>query len=131
MGQGNYDHPSYITRQQICLGKTTAGANGTSLITALSPVSNMRVRAVSATVITAGTSAGAGNCAIILNGTTSIGQINLGTSAAGTVVASSDLNTTISSGTALAIKNGTDATGVCQVTVEAHLDPSTTWTGNG
>ena len=51
---GAYDNPSYLTRQQIVLGQTTAGANGTSLITSLSPTSGVRVRNASAIVVTAG-----------------------------------------------------------------------------
>jgi hypothetical protein len=147
MAQGNYDHPSYITRQQLQLGATTAGANGTS--GGFGFVSDMRLRKAALTVRTAGTSAGAGNGVIFLcvgtaisgfgsgagftlttnTGTTTIQAITaLGSSAAGSVVTTPDMNTTIKAGSVLYMKNGTDATGVAQVTVEAHLDPTATWT---
>lgn len=125
MGQGNYDHPSYITRQQINLGNTTAG-NGTVGIR-FSPLSNLRVRNVSATVMTAGTSAG--HILTIKNGTTSVGSITLSTNTAGFVGTSGDLNTTVTAGTVLSVTNGTDATGVASVAAEAYLDPQATWTG--
>lgn len=122
MAAGNYDHPAYTARFYMSTIATTAGANGTSVIT---PIPNaVRLRAASAVVVTAGTSATSGNCAIILNGTTSVGQINLGTGAAGTIVAGADMNSALAAGAAFAIKNGTDATGVCRVTLELHGDPS-------
>lgn len=148
MSQGPCDHPSYLTRVQNPLGKTTAGANGTALITSFT--NNQRIRNVSANVITAGTSATSGNQLIIYclgtcttfsasnvatqgTGTTSLGVIVLGTSAANAVATSGDLNATLNAGALLFVKNGTDATGVAAVTIESHLDPLGTWvtTNNG
>lgn len=147
MAQGNYDHPSYLVRQQINLGATTAGANGTSGGFAF--VSDMRLRKAALTVRTAGTSATTGNGVIFLcvgtaisgfgtgagftlttsTGTTTIQAITaLGSSTAATVVTTPDMNTTIKAGSVLYMKNGTDATGVAAVTVEANLDPLATWT---
>lgn len=117
MAQGAYDHPTYLTRQMLMLGRTTAGANGTSCQVAFP--SAMRIRNVAVMVITAGTST---DTVTIQNGTTSIGNIVLGTGAALTTATSSDLNSTLAVGTSLNIKNGTDATRVIQVTAEAHLD---------
>lgn len=128
MGSGNYDHPSYLTRQMVTLGKSVAGANGTSCYKAF-PTANMRIRNVAAVVVTAGTSSGSGHQAIILNGTTSIGSIALGTSAIGSVSTSGDLNTTINAGTAISVKNGTDATGVYDIVAEMYIDPASGWTG--
>lgn len=146
MGQGNYDHPSYLARQQVYLGKTTAGANGTSQLVALS--NNTRLRNASAVVNTAGTSATTGNQIIIGcvgtctqfgttgvgtlgTGTTTLGTIVLGTSAANAVATSGDLNVCINQGALVYAKNGTDATGVASVTLESHVDPLGTWAGNG
>lgn len=124
---GAYTHPSYLTRQQINLGKSTAGASGTSCYFS-TPVSNFRVRNVAAIVQTAGTSVTTNT---ILNGTTSIGTIVVTSAApAGSVFTSGDLNATVTSGTALSFKNGTDATCVVQVVAECYLDPSAVWTGN-
>jgi hypothetical protein len=147
MAQGNYDNPSYLTRQQINLGATTAGANATS--GGFSFISDMRIRKASYTVRTAGTSSGAGNGVILLcvgtcitgfttgvgftlttnTGTTTICAITaLGSSTAQSVSVSTDCNTRIVAGSALYFKNGTDATGVAQVTVEAYIDPEGSWT---
>lgn len=149
MAQGNYDHPSYLTRQQINLGATTAGANGTS--GGFSFISDIRLRKAALTVRTAGTSATTGNGVIFLcvgtaisgygtasgtslttsTGTTTILAVTaLGSSTAGAAVASADMNTTIKAGSVLYMKNGTDATGVAAASVEAYLDPSATWTGS-
>lgn len=125
MAQGNYDHPSYITRQLVPLGNTTAGANGTSCRTSF-PIA-MRIRNASVTVVTAGTSATTGNKVDIYNGTSSIGSVTLGTNTAGYVGTSGDLNSTLAVGTVLACKNGTDATGVANVMLEMHIDQSGTW----
>jgi hypothetical protein len=125
MAQGNYDHPSYLTRQQFLLGRTVAGAAGTNCYFA-TPASNWVVRKVSAIVVTAGTSVTTNT---ILNGTTSIGTIAVtSAAAAGSVFTSADLNTLITAGTAISFKNGTDATCVVQVVAEANLDVAATWT---
>jgi hypothetical protein len=148
MAQGNYDHPSYLARQAINLGISTAGANGTS--GGISFISDMRVRKVAATVRTAGTSAAAGNACILTyvgtvvtgyatgligtaltttTGTTALGTIALGSTAAYTVTTSSDFNTKLVAGGTLIMKNGTDATGVYNPVVEMYIDPQGTWTG--
>lgn len=129
MGQGNYDHPSYLTRQMIALGKSVAGANGTSCYKAFP--SNMRVRNVVGCPTIAGTSATTGHKGIVLNGTTSLGEVVLGTNAVGVTGSSGDLNSTITAGTALSIKNGTDATGVAEFIAEMYIDPAGSWTGGG
>lgn len=146
MGQGAYDHPSYITRQQIHVGRSTAGANGTSMITGFP--NTVRARNVSAAVVVAGTSATSGHQALLyllgtgttytsagvgtqVTGTTSLGVIVLGTSSVGQVGTSGDLNATVNQGSILFAKNGTDATGTYELTVSLHLDPSASWTGNG
>ena len=149
MGQGSYDHPSYLTRQVISL-TNTAGASGTSGWKSF--VSDMRFRKASVTVRTAGTSSGAGAAALLLvigtyvtgfstggigtaltttTGTNTVGTlaVALGSSAAGFVGTSSDLNFRLMAGSALALKNGTDATSVYDVSLEAYLDPEATWTG--
>jgi hypothetical protein len=147
MAQGNYDNPSYLTRQQIQLGNTTAGAGGTS--GGFSFISDMRIRKASFTVRTAGTSSGSGNGVILLcvgtcitgfstglgftlttnTGTTTICAITaLGSGTAQTCVTSTDCNTRIQAGSALYFKNGTDATGVANVTIEAYIDPEGSWT---
>lgn len=146
MGQGNYDHPSYITRQQIHIGRSTAGANGTSMITGFP--NTVRLRNMAAAVVVAGTSATSGHQALLYclgtcttytaagvgtvgTATTSMGVIVLGTSSVGQVGTSGDLNVTINQGSIIFAKNGTDATGTYEVTASLHLDPQATWVGNG
>lgn len=127
MGQGPYDHPSYLTRQALCLGLTTAGNGGTSLRKSFP--NDMRIRNISATVQTAGTSASPGHALTVRNGTTSIGLLALGTATQNGTVTSGDLNFTLPKGSVLNFLNGTDATGVADVVVEAHLDPAGNWVG--
>lgn len=144
MAQGNYDHPSYVTRQQILLDVTTAGANGTSATTSF--ISDMRIRKMSVAVRTAGTSATTGNQIIAIyigtavtgyagtalttsTTTATLGTVVLGSSTAGVVGTSTDMDAKLIAGGILAIKNGTDATGVAKVTCEMNLDPGASWTG--
>lgn len=146
MAQGPLDHPSYLARVQLPLGKTTAGnATVTNLA---SFTNNQRIRNVSAFVTTAGTATGnlvrflcIGTCTTFTNGvgtqgtgTTTLGSaITLSTSTAGVVGTSGDLNAVINAGSLFCAQNGTDATGVVQITAETHLDPLGTWvvTNNG
>lgn len=147
MGQDNYNHPSYLTRQQIAMANTIATASGTSAHRAF--LSNMRLRAWNATIVTAGTIGT--NVAAILQAvgtnilqitstavTTSTGTVNLGTAAFSTNgtgigfgASVADQNCILPAGTVVSVKNGLDATAVTAVTLEAYLDPSATWTGNG
>ena len=143
MAQGNYDHPSYLTRQQIALA-STAGNAGTSGYTSF--VSDMRIRKAVTTVRAAGTSSGTGNqvqliyigtslsgyatATLTTNTTTAtLGSATLGSSAIGTVVTFADMDARLVAGGVLALKNGTDATGVAEVRCEMYLDPGATWTG--
>lgn len=136
MSQGNYDHPSYITRQMLNLGNTTAGAGGTSARRQFPwPI---RVRSIVAGVVTAGTVVGtgvgaAGACVSLLNNGTAIGTstVVLSTNAAGVFGTAGDMNFTLAAGNTLSVVNGTDATLVANVGVEWHIDPSATWLGNG
>lgn len=148
MAQGSYDHPSYLARQAIGLGVSTAGANGTSGGKAF--ISDMRVRKMSAVVRVAGTSVGAGNSCNLLyigtvvtgyatgligtaltttTGTNTVGTVALGSTAALTVTTSTDMNTKLVAGGTLVYKNGTDATGTFDATVEMYIDPQGAWTG--
>ena len=122
---GGYDNASYLTRQQIKLGKTVAGSNGTSCYNGF-PVSNMRLRTLAATVVVPGTATAA--ALTILAGTSSIGSIVLGTAATGTVRATTDLNYTLVQGTALSFQNAGDATFVAEVIGEMHIDPQSGFT---
>lgn len=143
MSQGNYDHPSYLARQQLNLGASTIGASKTNQLFT-PPASNMRIRACSAMVNIAGTGAATVALFAIGTGTTftstssttftttsTIGTATLSTSAAGTVVAiSTDANLTINSGGRLVSITGTDAALQVVLSAEAYVDPLSSWTGN-
>lgn len=147
MGQGPLDHPSYLTRQQIALANTIATASGTSAHRSF--ISDMRVRQMDATIVTAGTIGtnvaailqvvGTGIMQFTSTGvTTSTGTVILGTCTYGTAgntigvsALSGDMNAFVPAASVISIKNGLDATAVTGVTIEAYLDPNTTWTGNG
>jgi len=129
MASANYDHPSFITRQMESFGKTTAGASGTSVL-AVYPTA-MRVRRVSASITTVGTSSGAGAALGLYayDGTTtttaSATLFTLGSSTVNTMFTSADLNFAVPAGGMLFAKNGTDASSVVNLTAEIHLDPTT------
>jgi len=142
MSQGAIDHASYLTRQQLG-GLTTVGASKTTVV--LSPAaSNMRIRKCVATVNIAGT--GAYTMALVAVGTgttftstssatftttSTIGTATLSTSAQGTVVTiSTDANLTINAGGYIASIGGTEATGQALISLEAYVDPLSSWTGN-
>lgn len=143
MSQGPIDHPSYVTRQQLCLGATTVGASKTDQLFT-SPSSNVRVRSASALVNIAGTGAATVALFAIGTGTTitatatatftttsTIGTATLSTSAAGTIVSlSTDANLVLNSGGRLVSITGTDATVQSKIIVESYIDPLSGWTGN-
>jgi hypothetical protein len=137
MATANYDHPSFLTRQFMDAFVTTAGNGAVSGGVAFPW--DVRIRNAIATVRTAGTATG--NQVQILTigtsytltatgtttntGTTTVGSIVLGTQAAYATGTSGDLNCRIQQGCVVALKNGTDATGVAYVGIDAYLDPAT------
>jgi len=129
MAQGNYDHPSYLTRQQIYVGQVT-GLSGTGSGCYFSPPgANLRVRKVCGVVATAGTGSAGTNALGIYFGTASVGSLAMGTTAVGSIVSSGDLNAVLYTGTAFQItKSSADATGVTNIIVECNIDPAASWT---
>jgi len=145
--EGPIDHPSYLTRQQINLGTTLVGASKTTnLFTP--PVSNVRIRAVDAMVVIAGTggatvalvavgtgtvfppSGGTSTTTTTFTTTATIGTATLSTSAAGTIFAiTTDANLTLNSGGKLQAIGGTDATVQTVISAELYVDPLSSWTG--
>jgi len=128
--QANYDDANYRVRRVIGPIKTTAGANGTSA--SFNLPWDVNLHQVTATVVTAGTSATTGNQVFILNGTASVASssIALNTLTAGQTGTTGDLATKIPAGNLISIKNGTDATGVADVMIEFNIAPDTgTWLG--
>lgn len=133
---GSYTDPSFLVRQRCFLGRTTAGAAGTSILD--TPYSAMRLHALTAGVITAGTVVGTGVGAagvavnVQVNGSNiANGTIALSTNAKGVFGTTADLNYAVPAGGTISIVNGTDATFVCTVAYDWSLDPAptTTWAG--
>lgn len=113
-----YDHPNAIIRRES--SHTSVAGNGAASCR-FAHFQKMRLHAVHVQVVTAGTSAG--HNAVIRDGTTVLGTATLGTSAADTKVALTGLNREVASGNMLSATNGTDATGVYQVTYEYQVMP--------
>lgn len=120
----SYDHPAYRTP----LAQSFACAAGANAVSANKFVAytNVIIKAATVVVVTAGTSAGAGN-GIIVKSVTGQGTTTtaLATASMGTNTAGVSTNLVISSGTgtllqgeSLTFTNGTDATGANLVCIE-------------
>ncbi len=116
-----YDTPNHtIRREQAFL--TVAGNAAVSA--RMINFQKLRLKKVHARAVTAGTSAG--HAVNVYHGTTSIGAISLGTSAAGSTGSTAALNRTVESLEQVNIVNGTDATGVAVVSYEYEYLPDGT-----
>ena len=132
MAQGNYDHPSYLTRQMFQIGRTVAGAAGTNATLFFSFPFQFRARQLVAVVGTVGTNSTAGSNLVYVSGTTTTtaGSVLTGTSTAGSVVVGTDMNATIPANSLCYIQNaGTDALQVNSLALHWHIDPAGTWVG--
>lgn len=121
---GRYDNPN-ATIRRCQSAETVAGANGVSA--KWMEFQKLRLKAVHHKVTTAGTSAGAGNAAIIKAGTTALATFTLGTTTAG---ANQTINLgavaaalEVASLTDITCTNGTDATGRGIVSYEYEILP--------
>lgn len=111
-----YDNAEYGVRREshhtTIAGATTEGAKFRSF-------QAMRLKAVHAAVVTAGTNAGHGYD--VYHGTTSIGTIALGTGAANTVAHSATLNRSVATMEQISVKSLVDATGVASIVFEFEV----------
>lgn len=114
-----YDKPNATIRREDCF-LTVAGAAAVGA--RFATYQKKRLKAVHATVVTAGTSNSPGHALTIKNGTTSIGLLALGTQTAGSIVSATGLDNAVASMALLSVTNGTDATGVALVTYEYHME---------
>lgn len=128
-----YDHPAYIGVGS----QSFACAAGASAVSANKFIAftNLIVKSVTVAVVTAGTSAGAGNAIIVkqITGqgttTTALATATLGTNTAGVSVnVAITTNGTLAQGETLTFTNGTDATGAAVVGVEYVVVPGATVT---
>jgi len=119
MAQGPLDHPSYLTRQSLVFGKTTAGANTIQFATAgiMFPY-DVRVRNAVAAVGIAGTSTAPGAAVVFYCPGTSVQYPastltnNIGTNVAANGSAATTLTTNTTTTTLGFIGLGTSTAGV-------------------
>lgn len=113
-----YADPNFTVRREVdritVAGATTEGAKFRSF-------QALKLKKVHATVITAGTHAGHGYN--VFQGTTSVGAIALGTSAAGVSASSAALNLNVASLEQMSVKSLVDATGVAHIVFEYEVSP--------
>lgn len=114
-----YSDPNFTVRREAeaitAAGATTEGAKFRSF-------QAMRLKKVHAAVITAGTSTAHG--LDVYHGTTSIGSISLGTSAAGAVAHSALLDRAVGAMEQVSVKSLADVVGVAHVVYEFEVTPN-------
>lgn len=115
-----YDHPAYLVRQLMYF-EGAASASGTNA--QMEAPIDFTIRNVRGVVVTAGTTST--HAYTIRKGTTSLGSISLGTSAAGVSATSGDLNAALTAGDEFNILKSDDATGVAHFAMEVEIPPGT------
>ncbi len=114
-----YDHPNVIVRREFS-GRTAASANGTNL--PMLHYQKLKMKAVHARVVTAGTNVG-NNIFTIRRNTTNIGTIAIGTATAGSIISASLSDAEVGSLETVNALKGADATGVVDLTYEYEVLP--------
>jgi len=112
-----YDSPNMQVRREKSV-LTVAGA--TTEVGKFARFQAFKLKKCHAVVVTAGTATTMGFD--IYQGTTSIGAISLGTSAAGVIASSALLNASVASMETVHFKSLADATGVAVITAEFEND---------
>jgi len=112
-----YDHPNVLVRREHSITPT---ASSTTVFGKMRHFQAMRLKAAHATVATAGTNAGHGYD--VYSGTTSVGSISLGTTAAGGAVSVDLSNVAVAAGDTMEIRSLVDATGIADVVLEYGAD---------
>lgn len=114
----SYSDPNAAVRREAdritVAGATTEGAKFRSF-------QALKLKKVHAAVITAGTAVGHGYD--VYHGTTSVGAIALGTSAAGVKASSATLNLSVASMAQMSVKSLADAVGVAHIVYEYEVQP--------
>jgi hypothetical protein len=115
----SYDSPQYTMREEEFAGE--AGGGATTEYTKFRRFQKMRMKAVHAVVTVAGTSTAHG--LDIYNGTTSVGTLLLGTSAAGSIVDNTTVDFDVASGGQVSVKSLADVVGKAHVIYEFENTP--------
>jgi hypothetical protein len=114
-----YDHPNTIVRREA-IGQGEAGGGATTEYAKFSNFQKMKLKKAHAVVTTAGTSAAHGFD--VFNGTTSIGTISLGTSAALSGASSGALDSAVAALGQISVKSLTDVVGKATVVYEYEVE---------
>lgn len=118
-----YDHPNYVVRRERFAGE--AGGAATTEYGAWRPFQKAKLEAVHFVVTTAGTAAGHGYGIYI--GTSSVGAVSLGTSAAGVTSSVTSLSTeSVTSLQKVSVRSLADQVGKAHVIYEWIADPTGT-----
>lgn len=115
-----YDHANATVRREAN-AQERAGGGATTFYSKFFSFQKMKLKKVHAKVITAGTTTGHGFD--VYSGTTSIGTIALGTSAADSNASSGALDTAIAASGLVQVKSLADAAGVALINYEYEVDP--------
>lgn len=115
-----YTDPAYHVPQLASFPAEAGGASA-GIYSRIAPVAAGKIRNVSLVVTVAGTTTG--NGFDIMLGTTSIGNVTLGTQAAGAVGTSGDLNTAVAVGQVLALRASADTVGKALGSFEWQFTP--------
>jgi hypothetical protein len=115
-----YDHPTYTVRQVAPIKLPATAASTT--VSKFVAFTDIKVKSINAMVQIAGTTGSAGYD--ILNGTTSVGAITVGTTAAATMLSAVTTDITLASGGYIDFKTkAASATGAAEAYVEFEIIP--------
>lgn len=115
-----YDHPAYQAR--LVAGVPLPATAASTSVFKFAAFTSIRIKSINVIVKTAGTADAAGYD--ILNGTSSIGSIGVGTNAAAVFGTGLTTDVALSSGGYLDIKTkAASATMACDAVIEFQLDP--------
>jgi hypothetical protein len=112
-----FSEPNAVVRREYFGGE--AGGGATTTYSKFRSFQKARLKRVIAAVTVAGTATA--HKLDVFHGTTSIGSIALGTSAAGVVAQSAILNEDLAAMDQVSVKTGADATGKAEVVYEYHV----------
>jgi len=115
-----YTDPAYQARQQVNF-PAEAGGGATTTYSRWIAMAAGKIRNVALVATVAGTTTAHGFD--IMNGTTSLGAITLGTSAAGSTATSGDLNSAVAVGAVISLKSKADTVGKALGSLEWHFTP--------
>jgi len=121
----SYDDPNPVVRREE-MSDQEAGGAATTEYSKFHHFQKYKLKAAHAVVTTAGTTTAHGFDVYV--GTTSVGSITLGTSAAGVGASSGALDQAVAAYGQVSVKSLADATGKARIIYEYHVDHDATLT---